>query len=489
MFSYKINEISKKFFENLNFIFVLIYIVSLEISQITFFHNLAYSNAVNLFLGIAAIILLFRDFFKKDYNFKILKSNYTWILFAFFAVCIISIFINAKYGIKRNILAMFGIFSNFYFIYNLAYGRTKEEINKYIKILFNTVSDIWFIFVLIAFYMYIFKIEFFAQIGEESFAQGFLEQRLFGLFLNVNVAGVISVIVIIFKIFTFKSIKNRVYRIFNAINIVFEYFYMILSGSRTAYCGMLLANVFVVYFFIRKYFIQKKLFNKKFFIESISILICFSSFGLNIIFYHGVGNVLSYVPGLVDILNFNDDGDGKTSGVFSKGNSKKNFKHVDLAREDYKENDDVSNNRFKIWKSAYEIIKINPIFGISPKNLSSYIKNDLPNCYLAKSKYRNVHNGFIELFLFTGVIGGIIMCIFLILCSINILKFLFDESMFESSSYNFVLMFSGCFLMLSFASAVTASFCFDRVLFAPLFWLILGISMYYIKVGRNPKKE
>lgn len=474
MYSINLNKI---FVKKLNFVFVLTYIVLLELSQITFFHNAAYNKCVNLVLGIISLVLLLNDLFTGKFT-KILKVNFNWLLANFMVVCVISMVLNVNYGFKQNIFSLFGIFSNFYFMYNFAHKNDFKS--DKIERLLDIISDFWLVGVMAAIFMYVFQISFTVNIDDGVFQQGFAEQRLFGLFMNVNVAAVISVMVIIYKIFRITEPQSRLYRTFSIINSIFQYTFVVLSSSRTALYGMAIVSMFVGYFLARNILKKKLLADRNFFRE----IVCFAVGALGIVanfsLYRVSGYVLSYVPGIVEYAQQSTD---ITEEKPTKDNDipmykpKKVFKQVELTREDYKENDDVSNNRFKIWRSVWVITKTKPIFGISPKNLDNYIKKNLPNEYLTKSKYRNIHNGFLELFLYTGFVGGITMCIFLVLCVVKILKFLLNDKFSIHKEYKWILLTSSCFLLLSFASSVTASFCFDRILFTPLLWLFLGITI------------
>ncbi len=199
-----------KIYENLNFLFVLSYILLLEFSQVTFFHNVAYNFYVNFVLGSIAIILVLRDFFSGNLQ-KNFNKNYNWMLLMFMAVCLVSMALNFRYGFKRNVLSMFGIFSNFYFMYNFL---SREKSTKKFRILLDVLTDVWIIPILSAVIMYVFQISFSIKVDDSFFQQGFAEQRLFGLFMNINVAAVISVLVVIYKIFRIAGCKSKIYKFF-----------------------------------------------------------------------------------------------------------------------------------------------------------------------------------------------------------------------------------------------------------------------------------
>ena len=58
-------------------------------------------------------------------------------------------------------------------------------------------------------------------------------------------------------------------------------------------------------------------------------------------------------------------------------NPDKDQNSISLKRDDVVNKDDVSNNRFALWKSSFEIFQSSPLVGSSPRNLVNYAQKEL----------------------------------------------------------------------------------------------------------------
>ncbi|OTO76647.1 O-antigen ligase family protein [Enterococcus sp. 12E11_DIV0728] len=68
-------------------------------------------------------------------------------------------------------------------------------------------------------------------------------------------------------------------------------------------------------------------------------------------------------------------------------------KNINLNRKDVENNSDISNNRFNLWKSAFEIFKETPIFGTSPRGLIPFAQKNMPDTLIGKNG-QSPHNFF-----------------------------------------------------------------------------------------------
>lgn len=87
---------------------------------------------------------------------------------------------------------------------------------------------------------------------------------------------------------------------------------------------------------------------------------------------------------------------------------------------------DISNRRFDIWKSAVEIFKTSPVFGISRANILPYVDDNLPDSYLVTNEYMrfdSMHNMFFEILVSQGAVGLITFLTFIIFVIVGIFKY------------------------------------------------------------------
>lgn len=69
--------------------------------------------------------------------------------------------------------------------------------------------------------------------------QGFSENRLFGVFMSINVLAITSGVLLLISIYMLGKEKKLYAKGFCIINMFFDIIYIILSGSRSAYYGLL----------------------------------------------------------------------------------------------------------------------------------------------------------------------------------------------------------------------------------------------------------
>ena len=73
--------------------------------------------------------------------------------------------------------------------------------------------------------------------------------------------------------------------------------------------------------------------------------------------------------------------------------------------------ENISNNRFAIWKSTASFVPKKPIFGYSGGNWYEIGKKNNPDEYIIKEHYLT-HNGYLEILFYNGLAGFISMGIF-----------------------------------------------------------------------------
>ena len=140
----------------------------------------------------------------------------------------------------------------------------------------------------------------------------------------------------------------------------------------------------------------------------------------------------------------------------------------------------MSNNRFALWKSSFEIFQSSPLVGSSPRNLVNYAQKELPNTFIARKKQTS-HNFIFYLLATTGLLGTIPLLVFLGIKIWNTLRQLFMRTIKDYDSY--VLN-----TMAVLAILISAMFLTELVLVNKIgsfiFWLYLGgISAFeYTKV-------
>ena len=153
-------------------------------------------------------------------------------------------------------------------------------------------------------------------------------------------------------------------------------------------------------------------------------------------------------------------------------------KHVDTTREDISNSADVSNCRFKIWKSALELFKSSPIFGTSPRNMRTYAKAEFPNGFIAQRSYA-VHNAYLDVLTSTGIIGALALAIFFIKYLACIFRFLFLN--LKSENYYIILLNFSVVTAVAISAFFLSEIFFVNTIGVLVFWLNIGYSCYFIE--------
>ncbi|MGM0302316.1 hypothetical protein IGI66_001934 [Enterococcus sp. AZ048] len=427
---------------------------------------------------------------------SVFKMKYGILLFLVLISFAITSILNRDFGLVRN-------------IYNLGYlaisclvlfpiGEDYElEMKNLIKL-----SNLFICVILLAGFISIiqfcFIISYHVPTGIPGLLarQGFMESRLFGVYTSPNVGaffGFVSVVCSLFIISNEKE-RSRKYNVFLITNGIVQLLYYILSSSRgvqiTIY-AFLLSFFFLM--IVSKNFRNRvltflKLSLKKFIVGAILVLLFFS---IGVDFSK---SILGYIPLVLNNskLTSNDSGNIKKSEENREDGSKITIEHSESSAE-------VSSGRFTIWKAGITVWKHNPIFGYGDINFyhDSSTKNALSALHLTeldrkelKRAHGNMHNGYLQVLISSGIIGFILIYLFYGLSFFYIFKNFLNRNDNE-------ILIAG--LMLSFLVSVFANELVEaHILFnkrdavSQIFWFVFGLLIIqtskYSKIRKSESK-
>ena len=409
----------------------------------------------------ASIILI--DFFTKRVFLQ--PKNIIWLLI-FLVVCLISSVINVNYGLLGNIRNLVWLAISFLLLYPIDEERSIEDVKKEIKFVTNILTLVWFIACLASLVMFLLQIGFYVDVYPDSFARlGFVEGRLFGIFEDPNYAAVVAVVIILFSIFNIKNSSRQSFKIFYFSNILVNFCYLVLSGSRTAEVSAIIVTFLLIYFVLMQRFKCQKM---NLILKQLTFVVVSLTCSLALIFsIFFTRKMLSYLPELIGAPF-------QTTSV----SEPRVRKHVDTTREDISNSADVSNCRFKIWKSALELFKSSPIFGTSPRNMRTYAKAEFPNGFIAQRSYA-VHNAYLDVLTSTGIIGALALAIFFIKYLACIFRFLFLN--LKSENYYIILLNFSVVTAVAISAFFLSEIFFVNTIGVLVFWLNIGYSCYFIE--------
>ena len=390
--------IEKNYFK-INLAFILIVAVYCMCGLIVPLQFISANKIVAGGMTLLGILLATYNLVIKKVYLKIKTIEY---LLLFFAFNIITSILVISYGYSTNIKNALIFYIYFLTVFPIFTGITREEGKKIYDYFFYTVTVLNTFGVLVSLIQFVLLKGYRVHDYKGLYIrQGFVESRLFGILASPNYLSLISLIVIIFLVLKVCSFE-KVYRYISIVAIVLNFIYIVLSGSRTAFiCMMIAAVIYSIVMFYQKGNI------KSLFKVVLAIVV--------VLFSYKAVNFTSE-----QYLKFNKE---RLEVQDKKLENKDN--NLSLERTDTSE-ENISNNRFAIWKSTASFVPKKPIFGYSGGNWYEIGKKTNPDEYIIKEHYLT-HNGYLEILFYNGLAGFISMGIFVLSFFISLVKRIFRD--------------------------------------------------------------
>ena len=403
--------IEKNYFK-INLAFILIVAVYCMCGLIVPLQFISANKIVAGGMTLFGIILATYNLFIKKVYLKVKTIEY---LLLFFAFNIITSCLVISYGTSANIKNSMIFIIYFFSIFPMFSMVTKEQAERILKTLFCSLGGINTIAVIISLLQFLFlkgyRVLDYRGIWKR---QGFMESRLFGVFIDPNILSVLSLIIIVFIFIKLKEIDGK-FSTLKYFVIIVDYIYIVLAGSRTAL--IILVAITILYMLIIQR--DKKSFTKTILKIGISVILVLVS-------YRSVEIISNQYLSLNKELLVKNQEEERKGGKFS------------LERDDTS-SENISNNRFQIWKSVASFIPEKPVFGYSSGNWYEVGKELKPDEYIIKEKYLT-HNGYLELLFYNGIVGFITMAIFIIIFLRNVLLNIIDRNNINKNSCTFTFL-------------------------------------------------
>ena len=390
--------IEKNYFK-INLAFILIVAVYCMCGLIVPLQFISANKIVAGGMTLLGILLATYNLVIKKVYLKIKTIEY---LLLFFAFNIITSILVISYGYSTNIKNTLVFFIYFLTVFPIFTGITREEGKKIYDYFFYTVTVLNTFGVLVSLIQFVLLKGYRVHDYKGLYIrQGFVESRLFGILASPNFLSLISLIVIIFLVLKICSFE-KVYRFIGIVVIALNFIYIVLSGSRTAFiCMMIAAAIYSVVMFYQKGNIRSL------FKVVLAIVV--------VLFSYKAVNFTSE-----QYLKYNKE---RLEAQDKKLENKDN--NLSLERTDTSE-ENISNNRFAIWKSTASFVPKKPIFGYSGGNWYEIGKKTNPDEYIIKEHYLT-HNGYLEILFYNGLAGFISMGVFVLSFFISMVKRIFRD--------------------------------------------------------------
>lgn len=440
------------------------------------------NSYILVLFAIAGCVLVLLDLIKGRYLFK---GQYCWVLYAFVVIMIVSSVVNIRYGYIDNLKTIVWTGIQIAVFYS-AYTRiSRETMMKYVYTVFHFISWIWTVAIIYSLKQFVVMEAYGVEIRPDEWKrQGFRNNRLFGIFNDPNYAAVTCVYVIFMLLYIIQKTKKIWLKCVCVLACAVQGIYILLSGSRTAKICILIAAFVYVFLLLKNRCLHEK--NAK------RIVIRVGAAVLTVGILAAVGTITEKlvvnIPKIYAEHIVADAGDTVNSQnvenpeEFEQQRAQKVLaleEQAILDRQDIGEG--TSNRRLRTWKNYLEGVEGRYIIGASPRNVEQYMEDKHPEIYERNEGYET-HNGFLSVFVGTGVLGFGTVLLFMILTGRKIWRYCFSKKVISSE---FITLFSVIIVLLIYTCFFTELF-FVSNLTTAIFWLLLGCMMYWI--GENKEK-
>lgn len=380
--------------------------------------------------------------------------EYSLLLMIFVIIMGIASLLNMRYGIFGNLKAIVWSAIYFFVIYGFAVNSSLPK--KFYDRLIQIFMWIYFVVTVGSLGMYLLQYSYFKPGNLETRTRiGFLESRLFGLYGDPNFAGMFCVIAIIIGVYLLVTHINLFPRWFLYVNTVLQFFMLILTGSRSAMLlgeGLLALVVGVMVYYLRSLDRLTALLRILF-----GVVAAIVTFIVAYLAVDAIKLALQQLPPLFQAFQHRPAGD-KVKEV------------VSLKRADVADNSDISNMRFSIWGSAFDVFKQNWLFGVSPRNMVAFAKDRLPHSLIAMQGFKT-HNAFIDVLASTGITGLITVLIFTFKKGVEVFQSIkLDRNFLKHQTTAEFLILIGLVGFMFFVNIVF----FTNDVCTFIFWILLG---------------
>ena len=462
------------------------------------------------YLGILGIIIIMADVIVHR---KVFLDKNIIFMYVMAAIAVVSSLLTRQYGIKDNIfnIAWFGIM--IYIFYNYARKCDKGQFEKFFRRIFYMVSSIRLVTILFSITSFLFHVGYDLitnPFSPESMSrQGFQENRLFGAFFSINNAALVTGIILVISIYMLFKEDKKGLKIFCGVNSFFSLVYIILSGSRSAYLGLILV-VFLasIYYTVINYkkdgsAVVRWLISG---VKSAVIVFVFMlavgllKDGLSLLpamnaFEDGRHSYKVFISRLPETYVEGYDSNGMIIDELEEEEEELEGEDIDdiLNRKDTGSGN-ISNNRFGIWKDYMSLYKEIGLIGLSPCNYSyevieqrpdlsivQHIKEYYPSMY-EDGKIYHPHNGYIFVYVSTGLIGVLCLIGFLLASFIDLIRYFVRE---KEKTSSLVIVFSLVIVYCLFDILFDQGVFLLSDLVSCIFWLVAG---YVIKTVNETKQ-
>ncbi|WP_429973823.1 O-antigen ligase family protein [Enterococcus sp. AZ163] len=405
-------------------------------------------------LFMLTISFLFTILLNRQYNFLPMLYNFGYLLISIFVIFPVDF--SQSIEVRKNKLIQFN--------------------NVFILMIFiaGLISVIQF-FMLLGYRVP-------TEVAGVTARQGFLEHRLFGVYTSPNVGalfGYCSIVLSFINLLLLEFKKKKIVFLY-LINFITQVVFNSLSSSRGTQITFVFFLTALLLLFFNKEFTREmsnSINTKKIILGTICLLL-----------FIGVGTscfkkILGTIPPrYISVTQNRND----LEGLEETDNSDESNK-VPVKVEHSEEGSEISSGRFNIWKGGISVLSQKPLFGFGELDFFSSSKLNFnkrkltdQNLISLEKSHGNMHNGYLQVLLASGIVGFLIVYVYYALNILSLFKvFLFSGSNRKNiSGFNMAFLGVSLILLLSFFvnELVEVHLLFNkRDVISLIFWYYLGI--------------
>ncbi len=455
--------------------FLIVYMAIREVTPLQFLINSVYVSGGVFVLGFVLIL------WELVTDQTCLRGRGVDLLVLFTLLCCISAAINYRYGLGGNIKAVGALLLEYFLLYTAGLNRTEQQVKRELRTIAATLSVIWCVLVVLSINMYVFDVEYVVSGSSQGFNSTHL--RLWGIFQDPNYAGFISLIAVYAAMYLMSQYRKVWVYVLCCLQIGIQFCYIVLGGSRAALL-LLIASVALLGSYLFVLMAKKRLwdiFRGGLLTAGTVCVVLLLFVAMQYILPLYKSTVRYVIPDKAGVQAVYDRLYSVTDAqTVDKAPEQVADEEIDFIHRTDTEKADVSNGRFARWKDTVSVFLKSPLFGTSPRNVSTFAKEHAPKTLMALYGIAP-HNGYLDVLVGSGVLGFAALFVFLCMAATVLLRRLLQETFTPEKAFAAI-----CVFLLAGSAVFVSDIFFFFTAGAVFFWMMLG---YALHAGTAPSRE
>ncbi|MDE5994929.1 MAG: O-antigen ligase family protein [Oscillospiraceae bacterium] len=428
-------------------------------------------------LGAGAVLLLYDLFTKR----KFLKARGMFWLICFMLVFAVSVVLNYKTGLNLNAASWGYTAIALLLLYPDSLDKAKERSLFELSVLNNIFIAMTSVLSTISIGMFFCLYHKEVVFGDQKYAMGWSQNRLFGLYSNTGyMITALALAITVLQIVIIKARGKKIsvpYGIFIVYTSLFNFMSMCMENAKGAFISLFAFVFIAVMFSVAKRIYEKKNLST---VKSVASGVLAAVISVAVLF--GAITVsrkgFSYFPSIYRSLGgeFYHENNPEVPDVLPEENEDEKIVGVEIDRN-ISESYGFFTGRTVIWKFGLEQFKEKPIFGYGPQSHRDH--------FIVDNYLRHFHNLIIQIMVSVGAVGSVFIFAFFAMIVVFLLKNLILHIKKDDKYYYVFVMLLAVLGMLAVNSMAEVTILFITRFSMFIFWMYLG----YIQVFADDDKK